>query len=110
MTQIEIYTTIKNAMSDNANIVEFCDKKIADIEKKNAASKEKVAEKQAFLDAMYDVLRTHKDGATSKEVAESMVGVSTRKVSANMRFLVEDGRAEKVASTSKGAAVRYIAL
>lgn len=109
-TETEIYTTIKNAMGDNADIVAFCDKKLAAIEKKASANKEKAAEKQAFLDDLYDVLKTHKDGATSKEIAESMVGVTARKVSANMRFLVSDGRAEKVASTSKNAAARYIAL
>ncbi len=43
-----------------------------------------------------------KTGATSKAVAMHMgEDVSSRKVAANMRFLVEDGRAEKVAVNSK---------
>ena len=36
MTQFEIYNTIKSAMSDNAEVVEFCDKQLAAIERKRA--------------------------------------------------------------------------
>lgn len=110
MTQFEIYNTIKSAMSDNADVVEFCDKQLAAIERKRAKDAEKSAEKQAFLDEIYAALKsfdeqagvTSKAGATSKAVALYMgEDVSSRKVAANMRFLVEDGRAEKVAVNSK---------
>lgn len=100
MTQFEIYNTIKSAMSDNADVVEFCDKQLAAIERKRA----KDAEKQAFLDKIYAALKSFDEqaGATSKAVAMHMgEDVSSRKVAANMRFLVEDGRAEKVAVNSK---------
>lgn len=104
MTQFEIYNTIKSAMSDNADVVEFCDKQLAAIERKHAKDAEKSAEKQAFLDEIYAALKSFDEqaGATSKAVAMHMgEGVSSRKVAANMRFLVEDGRAEKVAVNSK---------
>lgn len=100
MTQFEIYNTIKSAMSDNADVVEFCDKQLAAIERKRV----KDAEKQAFLDEIYAALKSFDEqaGATSKTVAMHMgKNVSSRKVAANMRFLVEDGRAEKVAVNSK---------
>ena len=98
MTQFEIYNTIKSAMSDNADVVEFCDKQLAAIERKRA----KDAEKQAFLDEIYAALKSFDEPATSKAVAMHMgEDVSSRKVAANMRFLVEDGRAEKVAVNSK---------
>lgn len=104
MTQFEIYNTIKSAMSDNAEVVEFCDKQLAAIERKRAKDAEKSAEKQAFLDEIYAALKSFDEqaGATSKAVAMHMgEDVSSRKVAANMRFLVEDGRAEKVAVDSK---------
>lgn len=104
MTQFEIYNTIKSAMSDNADVVEFCDKQLAAIERKRAKDAEKSAEKQAFLDEIYAALKSFDEqaGATSKAVAMHMgEDVSSRKVAANMRFLVEDGRAEKVAVNSK---------
>lgn len=104
MTQFEIYNTIKSAMSDNADVVEFCDKQLAAIERKRAKDAEKSAEKQAFLDEIYAALnlKSFDEPATSKAVAMHMgEDVSSRKVAANMRFLVEDGRAEKVAVNSK---------
>lgn len=110
MTQFEIYDTIKSAMSDNAEVVEFCDRQLAAIERKRAKDAEKSAGKQAFLDEIYAALKsfdeqagaTSEAGATSKAVAMHMgEDVSSRKVAANMRFLVEDGRAEKVAVNSK---------
>lgn len=106
MTQFEIYNTIKSAMSgtDNVDVVEFCDKQLAAIERKRAKNAEKSAEKEAFLDEIYAALKSFDEqaGATSKAVAMHMgEDVSSRKVAANMRFLVEDGRAEKVAVNSK---------
>lgn len=104
MTQFEIYNTIKSAMSDNAEVVEFCDRQLAAIERKRAKDAEKSAEKQAFLDEIYAALKSFDEqaGATSKAVAMHMgEDVSSRKVAANMHFLVEDGRAEKVAVNSK---------
>ena len=102
MTQFEIYNTIKSAMSDNAEVVEFCDKQLAAIERKHAKDAEKSAEKQAFLDEIYVSLKSFDEPTTSKAVAMHMgEDVSSRKVAANMRFLVEDGRAEKVAVDSR---------
>ena len=102
MTQFEIYNTIKSAMSDNADVVAFCDKQLAAIERKKAKDAEKTAEKQAFIDEIYKALASFDEPVTSKTVALRMgEDVSSRKVAANMRFLVEDGRAEKVAENSK---------
>lgn len=102
MTQFEIYNTIKSAMFDNAEVVEFCKKQLAAIERKRAKDAEKTAEKQAFLDEIYAALKSFDEPATSKAVAMHMgEDVSSRKVAANIRFLVEDGRAEKVAVNSK---------
>lgn len=110
MTQFEIYNAVKSAMSDNADVVEFCDRQLAAIERKRAKDAEKSAEKQAFLDEIYAALKSFdgqagaasEAGATSKAVAMHMgEDVSSRKVAANMRFLVEDGRAEKVAVNGK---------
>lgn len=102
MTQFEIYNTIKSAMSDNVDVVVFCDKQLAAIERKKAKDAEKTAEKQAFLDEIYKALASFDEPVTSNTVALRMgEDVSSRKVAANMRFLVEDGRAEKVAENSK---------
>ena len=102
MTQFEIYNTIKSTMSDNADVVEFCDKQLAAIERKRAKDAEKNVEKQAFLDEIYKALASFDEPVTSKTVALRMgEDVSSRKVAANMRFLVEDGRAGKVAVNSK---------
>lgn len=109
MTQFEIYNTIKTAMADNADVVAFCDKQIAAIERKKAKDAEKSAEKQAFLDEIYATLASFDEPVTSKTVALRMgEDVSSRKVAANMRFLVEDGRAEKVAENSKTFAYKAL--
>lgn len=109
MTQFEIYNTIKFAMSDNADVVEFCDKQLAAIERKRAKDAEKSAEKQVFLDEIYAALKSFDEPTTSKAVAMHMgEDVSSRSVAANMRFLVEDGRAEKVAVNNKTFAYKAL--
>lgn len=107
MTQTEIYNTIKTAMADNAEVVEFCDKKIASLAKKAEKDAAKAAESAAFRDTIMDALVAAEGPLTAKEIADSIESTA-RKVSANMRFLVEDGRVERIVA-SKGKAAQYSA-
>ena len=53
ITHSEIYGIIKEAMADNALVVEFCDSQIEKLANKAAKAKERAAEKRAAGDELY---------------------------------------------------------
>lgn len=105
-TQTEIYTTIINAMSDNEEVVAFCEKKLAALAKKTAREEEKAKESQKFRDDIVSVLDAAEGPLSAKEIAEEM-GAPSRKVAANMTYIVKAGRAEK-AKEPKSTAFKYV--
>ncbi len=56
MTEKDFYNTIKDAMADNADVVAFCDKKIAALDNKAAKAKERAAKKAAEGDAITEAI------------------------------------------------------
>lgn len=95
-TQKDLYARIAAYMADDEEIVEFCAKKIAQIEK-NAARPRKPKINQEVIDFREDVfnaLANHAEPMTNKELAAEF-GVSAQKMSAALRFLVKEGRVDR---------------
>ncbi len=92
-TQKDLYARIAVAMADDPEIVAFCEKKIAQIEK-NAARprKTKVNEEVvAFRESVYESLAGKTEPVTNKEMAAEF-GCSAQKMSAALRYLVKEER------------------
>jgi predicted Rossmann fold nucleotide-binding protein DprA/Smf involved in DNA uptake len=92
-TQKDLYARIATYMADDPEIVEFCEKKIAQIER-NAARPRKTkvnAEVVEFRENVVNALATKDAPVTNKEMAAEF-GVSAQKMSAALRFLVAEGR------------------
>lgn len=56
MTKKEMFATIADLCADNEEIVAFCDKEIASIDKKNEAAKARAAAKRAAGDELEDAI------------------------------------------------------
>lgn len=107
-TQKDLYARIAVAMADDPEIVEFCQKKIAQIER-NAARPRKTKVNQEVVDFRENVFNTLvKIGApvTNKEMA-AKYGVSAQKMSAALRFLVKEGRVERIEGEKKSAPATF---
>ena len=102
VTKKEMFATIKEMLADKAEIVEFCDKEIAALEKKAEKAKERAAKKKAEGDE----LKTFVAGIltdefrTAADIAEDVVAagfedVTAAKVIYRLNALVKDGAAEK---------------
>lgn len=107
-TQKDLYARIIVAMADDPEIVEFCQKKIAQIEK-NAARPRKPKVNQEVIDFRESVLNAlwQKDApVTNKEMAAEF-GVSAQKMSAALRFLVKEGRVTRIEGEKKSAPATF---
>lgn len=87
LTQRQVYARIMEVMSDDMDVVEFCERKIAQLDKPK--SLKKVQEREQFLNAVADAIDAN-GKMTSAQVAEKL-GVSWQKVSNAIRQLVLDG-------------------
>lgn len=105
MTEKELYGVIMGTMADNADVVEFCQKKIAQLEKKSANKKAKALSEQeveliANIQALItdlEVGMTVTDIVNKVEVPVGMERPSTPKVTSILKKLgatktVEKGR------------------
>lgn len=108
ITQKDLYNRIAVAMADDPEIVEFCQKKIAQIER-NAARPRKTKVNQEVIDFREDVFNAlvAKDApVTNKEMAAEF-GVSAQKMSAALRFLVKEGRVTRIEGEKKSAPATF---
>lgn len=55
-TEREMFELIKTLAPENEEVIKFADKKIADIDKRNASAKARRAEKAAAPDPVYDAV------------------------------------------------------
>lgn len=100
MTKKEMYGFIAEAMSDNAEVVEFCENEIALLEKKAAKAKEAAAKKKAegdeLTDAVYAALSADEFEPIA-DIAAKIDGpdVTVSKVTYRLTQLVKNGKAEK---------------
>lgn len=114
-TQKDLYTRIMTALADDPEIIEFCERKIAQIER-NAARPRKARVNQEVVDFRNGVAGylnitavTPETALTNKELAEHF-GVSAQKMSAALRVLVADGAVIRVEGEKKSAPARFYAV
>lgn len=94
MTEMEMFAAIADRCSDCEEIVEFCEKKMAQLEKrKNAPRKPRFnAEANQFALQVYNMLKSADGPVTNKELVEEMTakGIATnpQKVAAALARLV----------------------
>lgn len=108
-TQKDLYNRILVALADDPEIVEFCEKKIAQIER-NAARPRKAKVNQEVVDFREDVynkLVEVGEPVTNKEMAAEFA-VSAQKMSAALRFLVKEGRVTRIEGEKKSAPATFI--
>lgn len=114
MTKRENFEVIKETMSDNADIVAFCEKEIELLDRKNEKARERAAKKRAESDAMTDAIYA----ALTPEFAfiDAIVeatdfeDVTRGKAIARLSKLVKAGKVEKESfkkEDGKGKAVAY---
>ena len=108
LTERELFTKIMGACSTDEDIVAFCEKKIGQLDKKNASSKKANVENEALKEIIVQVLAENKDtGLTATAVtkdarvsgfqlADENKEVTLNKVSALLTQLVKDGKVARI--------------
>ena len=101
MTERMMYEFIKEAMSDNSEVVEFCDKKIAALDKKKEYVKARAEKKKALGDPLIDVineiLNSAEEPMTLADICALIEGedVTASKVVYRLNSLIKDKVVEK---------------
>ena len=110
-TQKDLYIRIANEMAYDPEVVAFCQKKIEQIER-NAARPRKTKVNQEVVDfrnAVYNKLVELEEPQTNKVMAAEF-GVTAQKMSAALRFLVKEGRVERIEPEKKSGAATFVAI
>ena len=116
MHEKDYYNMIAETMADNADVVAFCEKKIAALDAKAQKAKERAAKKAAegdeLMEAIANVLTD--EPMTLAEIVDAVGadGLTPNKVSPRAKKLVEAGRAVKTEVAKpegKGKLVAYTA-
>ena len=111
ITQKQIFAHIAEVMADDEMVVEFCQKKIDQIEARAAAPRKPRKPKPEVVEfraKVAEFLETA-DGPIAAADVRDAFDVSIQKASAALRFLVQDGKAEVVESEKARDPKRYIA-
>jgi hypothetical protein len=98
ITEREIYNSIINGTADQAVLVEFANKKLAQLDKRNETAKARAERKRAesneVTEGIVGVLSAER--MTREQVAEAFGGeLSVAKVGARLNNLFKDGRVQK---------------
>lgn len=98
ITEREIYNSIINGTADQAVLVEFANKKLAQLDKRNVTAKARAERKRAesneVTEGIFGVLSAER--MTREQVAEAFGGdLSVAKVGARLNNLFKDGRVQK---------------
>ena len=88
-TKREMFEAIRAVVTDE-EMVSFCDKAIAALDKKRAKASEPNPEVVAFRNDVYEFVEAH--GVTSISAVAKGLGVTSQKVTPAMKALVEEGR------------------
>ena len=107
-TQKDLYARIATYMADDPEIVAFCEKKIAQIEK-NASRPRKPKVNQEVVDFrenVFSALAEKGEPTTNKELAAEF-GCSAQKMSAALRYLVGEGRVTRIEGEKKSAPATF---
>ena len=107
MTKKEMFAEIKTLLADRADVVEFCDKEIALLDKKAAKAKETAAKKRAegdeLMEAVFAAVSADKFEPIA-EIAARIDGpdVTVAKVTYRLTQLAKAGKIEKTEVTIPG--------
>ena len=98
ITEREIYNSIINGTADQTVLVEFANKKLAQLDKRNVTAKARAERKRAesneVTEGIFGVLSAER--MTREQVAEAFGGeLSVAKVGARLNNLFKDGRVQK---------------
>lgn len=108
LTERELFTKIMGVCSTDTDIVAFCEKKLAQLDKKNASSKKDNAENEALKEIILKVLSENaENGLTATAVtkdarvsgfqlADATKEVTLNKVSALLTQLKNEGKVARV--------------
>lgn len=99
VTKKEMFEMIKAALAENKDIVDFCDKEIASLDRKAAKAKERAAEKKAEGDELTAVVESvlTDELTTIADITAKIDGpdVTVHKVSYRLGQLAKNGKAIK---------------
>ena len=95
VTRRDVLNTILTAMSTNADVVDYCTKELAALDRKAEKSAEKSAEKNVEYDGLrtiaLDILAAHTDGLTVTDIIKNGgLDVTNQKLTYALRKCVED--------------------
>ena len=97
MTKMEMFEAIKNAVADNAEMVEFLDKEMEMLAKRNSHRSDKPTKAQLERKAQYDTLiewLADNENATCAQVAEFM-GVTLHSATGLLTQLRKAGQVKR---------------
>ena len=106
ITQKQIYQHIAEVMADDDMVVEFCEKKITQIDNRKKTARKPSPEVQERRDNVRDYLAGIEGAATVKDIADAL-GYSSSQVSGAMRGLVNAGVVEVVEPEQKSKPKGY---
>ena len=106
ITQKQIYQHIAEVMADDDMVVEFCEKKITQIDNRKKTARKPNPEVQERRDNVRDYLAGIEGAATVKDIADAL-GYSSSQVSGAMRGLVNAGVVEVVEPEQKSKPKGY---
>lgn len=92
MTKRDYFNMIKDAMSDNADVVAFCDHEIELLAKKAASAKKAPKKVDTLIEDVFGILTS--EPQTIDAIANAL-GISNAKATPRLNTLVADGRAVK---------------
>ena len=99
MTKREMFNLIATVNADNAEIVDFCNKEIALLEKRKSSGSGKVSktqkENEVIKDRILEVLSEVEKATVSDLIKCEGLEFSSQKVSALLRQLIDSGKVEK---------------
>lgn len=109
MTKKEMFANIATLLSDNDEVVEFCNHQIALLDSRKSAKKKLTATQQANLDIkadIIDVLTKAEEALTVTEIQqdERLAGFSNQKISALLRQLIDE---QVVVKTIEGKKAKF---
>ena len=108
LTEREIYTAMINGTIDPDVMAEFAEKKLAQLDRRNATAAKRAAAKRAETDALletvYGVLSDEPMDRTeiANVLAEQGVETTLGKITSRLSALVKEGRANKAKAKVEG--------
>ena len=106
ITQKQIYQHIAEVMADDAMVVEFCEKKIDQLDNRKKTPRKANPEVQERRDTIQAFLAGQEDAMIVKDIADAL-GFSSPQVTGALRGLVNTGVVEVVEPEQKSKAKAY---